>query len=153
MGPVKKHFEEIEAYDENLIEDLTANDAVILVAVCSAKETTDLERDPVDDTKRIVALTQDHSLFLDLSNGGIELSVNKFMNMVKAADTAKYAMAAAKILNPEQKETAFTWSSLILIPDGVLTEARKDVLDKYAMILNIDKKVAQKIILQSSQAS
>ncbi len=64
----------------------------------------------------------------------------------------KYVMAAAKVLKPEYRETAFTWAAIILISDGVLTEARKNILDRYAMLLNIDMKVAQKILVQVSQA-
>ncbi len=66
-------------------------------------------------------------------------------------DMVKYVMAAAKVLKPEYRETAFTWAAIILISDGVLTEARKNILDRYAMLLNIDMKVAQKILVQVSQ--
>jgi hypothetical protein len=39
------------------------------------------------------------------------------------------------------------------VSDGILTKARKDILEKYEMILNIDKNVVQKFLVQASQAS
>lgn len=151
MGPVKKHIEEIKAYEEDIKEDLTINDALLLITVCAAKDGANIDNNHIGDKKRIVTLVQDHPIFSDLFSSGIELSINKFMNMIKGDDTVEYVMAAAKILKPEYKETAFTWTAIILMPDGVLTKARKDILDRYAMILNIDKKVVQKILVQVSQ--
>ena len=72
------------------------------------------------------------------------------MNMIKTADTVKYVMAATKVLKPEYKETAFTWAAMILMPDGVLTETRKIVLEKYALLLNIDRDDAQNILVKIS---
>ncbi len=151
MGPVKKHIKEIDAYEKDIKEDLTINDALILVTICAAKERANIDNDQFGDTKRIVTLVQDHPIFSDLFSSGIELSINKFINMIKDDDTVKYVRAAAKILKPEHKETAFTWTATILMPDGVLTKARKDILDRFAMILSIDKKVVQKILVQVSQ--
>ena len=151
MGLSDKHIEEIEAYQDSLMEGLTVNEALILVAVCAAKEEADRDNTHLEDTKRIGALAQDHPLFIDLSES-IGPSVNKFMNMIKSEDTVKYVMAAEKTLKPEHKETAFTWAALILMSDGVLTETRKNILDKYGMLLNIDKKDAKKILVQISQA-
>jgi hypothetical protein len=152
MGANEKYIEEIEAYEKNLIEDLTVDNALILVAVCAAKEKADMDNDHVHDTKRIITLTKNHPLFKDLRES-IEPSLNKFMNMVKPEDTVKYVMAAAKVLKPEFKETAFKWVTVILVSDGILTKARKDILEKYEMILNIDKNVVQKFLVQASQAS
>jgi hypothetical protein len=147
MGAIEKHIEEIEAYEKNLIEALTVNKALVLVAVCAAKD-----NNPIHDKKRIAALANDHPLFKDLHDG-IEPSLNKFMNTVKSKDAVKYIMAAAKVLKPEFKETAFKWAAVILMSDGVLTKVRKDILEKYEMILNIDRNVAQKIIVQVSRTS
>jgi hypothetical protein len=138
-----KHAERI------LIEDLTVNDALILVAVCAVKEEAGTDNNHIDDKKRIVALAQDHPMFLDLLDS-IEPGVNKFMNMVKATDTVKYVMAAAKVLKPEHKETAFTWAAMNLMSNGILTETRKNILDKYTLLLNIDYDDAQKILVKIS---
>jgi hypothetical protein len=151
MGAIEKYIEEIEAYEKILIEDLTVNEALILVAVCAAKE-KNIDKNHIHETKRIEALAKDHPIFKDLHDS-IKPSLNKFMNTIKSKDTVKYVMAAAKVLKPELKETAFTWTVTILMSDGVLTKARKDILDKYAMILNIDGSIAQKILVQASQAS
>jgi hypothetical protein len=94
---------------------------------------------------------EDHPLFSDPLDS-IEPRLNKYMNMVKSADTVKYAAAAAKIIKPEYNETAFSWAARILMPDGVLTEDRKNILDRYSMLLNIDIKTAKTILVQISQA-
>ena len=150
MGLSDKLIEEIEAYKDNVIEDLTVNDALILVAVCAAKEEADIDNNLTRDKNRIVALAKDHPVFLNRSDS-IEPSVNKFMNMIKPSDTINYIIAAAKVLKPEYKETAFTWAAVILMPDGVLTEIRKNILDKYAMLLDIDRKFRKKILVNVSQ--
>jgi hypothetical protein len=149
MGLLEKKFKEIDAYEKDLIEDLTINDALILVAVCATKEEAVRKVDESVDAKRISALAQDHPLFLNLSDS-IKPCLNKFMNMIRTEDTVKYVAAAAKVLKPEHKETAFTWAAKILIPDGVLTETRKNILDKYSMLLNIDMKTTQRILVQIS---
>jgi len=152
MGANEKHIEEIEAYEKNLIEDLTVNEALILIAVCAAKEKADMGNYHIHDIKRITALTKNHPLFKDLHES-VEPSLNKFMNMVKPEDAVKHVMAAAKVLKPEFKETAFKWAAVILMSEGILTKTRKDILEKYEMILNIDKNVAQKYLVQVSQKS
>jgi hypothetical protein len=121
-----------------------------LVAVCAAKEEADNNNNLIRNKNRIVALTKDHPVFLKCSDS-IEPSVNKFMNMIKISDTVKYIIAAAKVLKPEYKETAFTWAAVILMPDGVLTEIRRNILDKYTILLDIDRKVREKVLVNISQ--
>ena len=150
MGLSGKLIEEIEAYKDNVIKDLTVNEALILVAVCAAKEEADNNNNLIRNKNRIVALTKDHPVFLKCSDS-IEPSVNKFMNMIKISDTVKYIIAAAKVLKPEYKETAFTWTAVILMPDGVLTEIRRNILDKYTILLDIDRKVREKVLVNISQ--
>ena len=149
MGVIEKSLEEMNAYEMDVIEDLTINDALILVAVCASKEDVVREDDEMVDAKRISALAQDHPLFFHLSDS-IKPTLNKFMNMIKTEDTVKYVAAAAKVLKPKYKKTAFTWAAKILMPDGVLTETRKNILDKYSILLNVDMKTAQRILVEIS---
>jgi hypothetical protein len=154
MGLVEKNLKEMDAYDENkLIKDLTVNDALILITVCASKEQTTSDAEERDNIDRITALAEDHPLFSDRLDS-IEPSLNKYMNMIKSADEdmVKYVTAAANIIKPEYKETAFSWAARILMPDGVLTEDRKNILDKYSILLNIDMKTAKRILVQISQA-
>jgi hypothetical protein len=151
MGLSDKLIEEIEAYKDDFTEDLTVNDALILVAVCAAKEESDNNNNLIRNKNRIVALAKDHPVFLKRFDG-IEPSVNRFMNMIKSSDIVKYIIAAAKVLKPEHKETALTWAAMILMSDGVLTENRKNILDKYAMLLNIDRKSEKQILVDVSQS-
>jgi hypothetical protein len=152
MGAIEKYTEEIEAYDKNLVEDLTVDEALILVAVCATKEKDDMDNNAIHDTKPIADLAKDHPLFKNLHES-IETSLNTFMNMVKSEDAVKYITAASNVLKPELKETAFKWAAMILMSDGILTKDRKDILEKYEMILNVHKQVAQNILVQASQTS
>lgn len=90
-----KLIEEIEAREDNVIEDLTVNDALILVEVCAAKEETDIDSNLTSDKNRIVALAKDHPVFLKRSDS-IEPSVNKFMNMIKPSDTVNISLQPQK---------------------------------------------------------
>lgn len=141
MGLNDEYIEEIETYKENLIGDLTVNDALILVAVCAVKEKVP-ENNHLNDAKRIAILAQSHPIFSDLADS-IEPSINKFMNMIDTMDVVKAVETAARVLKPELKETTFNWVTEIIMPDGVLTEKRRAILDKFALLLNINRNDAK----------
>ena len=141
MGLNEEYIKEIETYKEKLIGDLTVNDALILIAVCAVKEKV-IENNHLNDPKRIAVLAQNHPLFSALTDS-IESSVNKFMNMIDTMDVVKAVEISASVLKPELKETAFNWVTEIIMSDGVLTEKRKSILDKFAMLLNIDRNDAK----------
>ena len=114
------------------------------------RDRADIDNNHIDDIKRIAALAKNHPIFLYLVDS-IEPSINKFMNMIDTAtDLVKPVDMAANVLEPELKENAFGWAAEIIMPDGVLTEERKIILDKYALLLNIDSNDAQRILVEIS---
>ena len=133
-----------------MLEDLTVHDALILIAVCAAKEKVDTGDNHIDYEKLIAVLVQDHPIFSGLADS-IDPSINKYMNIIdNIIDDVNYVSAAAKVLKPELKEIAFTWAAKIIMPDGVLTEVRKKILEKYALLLNIDNKDGPQILVKIS---
>ena len=46
-----------------MLEDLTVHDALILIAVCAAKEKVDINDNHIDYEQLIVFLVQDHPIF------------------------------------------------------------------------------------------
>lgn len=142
---------EIKGLIESLIGDFTINDALILIAVCAAKEQAAPGDEPIDEANRIADLAQNHPIFAGI-NDSIEPSINKFMNLISTTtDLVKPVDMAANLLEPQFKKGAFGWAAEITMPDGVLTEERKSILDKYALVLNVDRNDAQKIIVDVSK--
>ena len=133
-----------------MLEDLTVHDALILIAVCAAKEEADNADNHIEYEKLIADLVQDHPIFSGLADS-IDPSINKYMNMIdNIIDDVNYVSAATKVLKPELKEVAFTWAAKIIMPDGVLTKVRKNILEKYALLLNIDNKDGPQILVKIS---
>jgi hypothetical protein len=144
-----KDAEKIEAYEKNSTKNLTVNDALILLAVCAAKEKADINENPVDVANRIAALSKKHPIFSDFEDS-IDPAINKFMNMIgTTTDLVNPVKSAAKALKPAHKDIAFSWVTEIIMPDGVLTEERKIILDKYALLLEIDNTLEQKILVEA----
>ncbi|MBR9987454.1 MAG: hypothetical protein KFF68_16245 [Desulfosarcina sp.] len=139
-------IEEIDAYEEDPFENLTYNDALILVAVCAVKEKTESDENHIEDAKRISLLAQKDPIFSGLGDT-IEPSINSFMNMIgKRTDLVKPLASAASALNSSQKKVAYFWAAEIILADSVLTEKNQRILDKYARLLKIDTIVAQQIL-------
>lgn len=146
----KQQMESIEVFEKTM-DDLSANDALLLIPVCAAMERPDGEGSCKEDVKRIANLARKHPVFSQRRDS-IDTSINKFTNMLKATEDYKLPVAkAAQGLNPKLKETAFAWAAEILMPDGILTKERKTVLDRYALLLNIDEHIARKIPVKISQ--
>jgi hypothetical protein len=139
-------IEEIDAYGKAPMEDLTVNDALIAVAVCAAKESGGFDGSHRGDESRIAAMAQKQPLFSGLDDS-IDPSISLFMNMIgTSTDLVEPIAIAATVLNPAQKEIAFTWAAEMILPDGLLTEKRQRILKKYASLLKIDRTVAQQIL-------
>jgi hypothetical protein len=146
----RKIIDTAEALYANQLENLTMDDAILLVAVCAANEKANAGRSDMEEAKRIAKLAEDHPLFSERKDM-IEPSINMHMNMLKTGiDLINVVATAAKVLPPKLKKTAFYWITEILMPYGVLTKERKDVLDKYALLLGIDSMTAQKIPVKVS---
>jgi len=155
MGLSDEHTKEIEAYDESPFQDLTVNDALILITVCAANE-----ENQVDDEKRIAELAKKHPIFSDIEDS-IYPAINRYMNMLETAtdllspatSAANILKTAEKVFEQELKEIALAWIGKILIPDGILSAERKRIIDHYALLLNIDNTAAQQIMMAVSDIS
>jgi hypothetical protein len=146
----KQQMESIVVFDKKKLDDLSANDALLLIGVCAAMERPDGDGAYEDDVKRIATLANKHPVF-EQRTDDLDSSINKFVNMLKGIEDCNAPVAkAAKGLMPKLKETAFAWAAEILIPDGTLTKERKEILDKYALLLNIDDHIARKIPVRIS---
>lgn len=153
MGRRNQQSTEITEFKENLIGDLTINEALILIAVCAAKERSVIDENLNDEAGRIATLARNHPVFTGLEDS-IEPSINKFMNIIDTTtDLVKPASTAANVLDSRFKETAFGWFAEIIMPDGVLTQERKNILDKYALLLNIPQNDARQTIVKVSNQS
>lgn len=142
------YIDERGAYEADVFTDLTVNDALILIAVCATKEKTETETDPDKDAAHIAALAKRQALFSDLGDS-IEPIINKFMNMIGTINDPDVAfLAAVKQLKPEQKNIAFSWITEILMPDGMLSDDRNEILSRYAGMLDIDRKDAKQIVAE-----
>jgi hypothetical protein len=157
MDPNDRHNKEIDVYAEGITENLTVNEALILIAVCAAKERYHIGENQADDAKLITTLAITHPIFYGLEES-VDPTINKFMNMIGSKmDLINPAQSAAEALNTTEKafdqdlrEVAFTWVAEIMMPDGVLSQVRKDVLDKYALLLKIDNTVLPQILVEVS---
>jgi hypothetical protein len=146
MSFSNQHIEELKAYEDNLLEDLTVNDALILITVCAAKEKINKEKDGTNDAKHIAAQARRHPIFSGLEDS-IDPSVNKFMNMVESSgNVVKPLISAIQVLDSEKRKIAFSWAVEIIMPDGVLSEDRKIQLNRYANLLEIDEFSSQQIL-------
>jgi hypothetical protein len=147
----KQQIESIEVFDKKKLDDLSANDALLLIALCAAMERADGDRTCEDDVERIAALAKKHPIFAQRPDS-VYSSLNRFVNMLKSTqDYKELVQQAAHGLMPNLRKTAFTWTVEVLIPDGILTKARKDILDKYALLLNIDNHIAREIPVMISE--
>jgi hypothetical protein len=58
---------------------------------------------------------------------------------------------AEKTFEQDFGEVAFSWAAEIIMPDGVLSEKRKNIIDKYVLLLDIDNTVARQIQVDVSR--
>ncbi len=133
---------EIAAYQWGPFEDLTIQEALTIIAVYAA------QIDPTkcgDDVKRIVATAERLPEFVAKKESIISL-VNKFINSMQAMDSQKAVEIAANGLNMELRKTAFNLAAEVALPDKVLTDEKKSVLDSLETKLSISSEFAQKTI-------
>ncbi|MEJ2638041.1 MAG: hypothetical protein P8010_00545 [Desulfosarcinaceae bacterium] len=135
----KELFNEIEAYENKAFEDLSVNEALILIAVCAAKEAS--KRPEILDhiSQRITALAEAEPLFA-WSTDCIGPNINKYLNLLDSAgdDPARFVQAAAEALNTDQKRIALAWATRLIAPDGDLGADEMRLLDRYRSMLGID---------------
>ncbi|PLX54197.1 MAG: hypothetical protein C0611_01310 [Desulfobacteraceae bacterium] len=130
------------AYHSGPFEDLTIQEALTIIAVYAA------QMDPKkceDDVKRIVATAERFPEFV-AKKESIFSFVNKFINSMQAIDSQKAVEIAANGLTTELRKTAFKLAAEVALPDKVLTDKKKSVLDSLESKLSISSEFAQKTI-------
>jgi len=130
------------AYQSGPFEDLTIQEALIIIAVYAA------QMDPEkceDDVKRVVANAERLPEFV-AKKESIFSFVNKFVNSMQAIDSLKAVEIAANGLTTELRKTAFKLAAEVALPNKVLTNKKKSVLDSLETKLSISKEFAQKTI-------
>lgn len=120
-------------------EDLTIQDALIIIAVYAAQmDTLDCEK----EVKRIEAIAESHPEFVE-KRENIFHRINRYINSMPAMDPQKALEIACAALNPELKKTAFELAAEVALPDKVLTVEKKAVQDNIAAKLSIDRDFAK----------
>ena len=129
-------------YQSGPFEDLTMQEALTIIAVYAAQ--IDPEKCQ-DDVKRIVATAERFPEFV-AKKESIFSFVNKFINSMQAIDSQKAVEIAANGLTTELRKTAFKLAVEVALPDKVLTDKKKSVLDSLESKLSISSEFAQKTI-------
>ena len=133
---------EMAAYHSGPFEDLTIQEALTIIAVYAA------QMDPKkceDDVKRIVATAERLPEFV-AKKESITSFVNKFINSMQAMDSQKAVEIASNELTTELRKTAFKLAAEIALPDKVLTDKKRSILDSLETKLSISSEFAQKTI-------
>jgi hypothetical protein len=133
---------EMAAYHSGPFEDLTIQEALTIIAVYAA------QMDPKkceDDVKRIVATAERLPEFV-AKKESIFSFVNKFINSMQTIDSQKAVEIAANGLTTELRKTAFKLAAEVALPDKVLTDKKKLVLDSLETKLSINSDYAKKTI-------
>ena len=133
---------EMAAYQSGPLEDLTIQDALVIIAVYAA------QIDPEDcreDIQRIEGVLEKCEFCVEKKKG-ILSRINKFANTMQAIDPLKVVEIAAKILKPELRETAFELAAEVAMPDKVLTDQKKEALDTLAAKLSVGAEFVKKTI-------
>lgn len=129
-------------YQSGPFEDLTIQEALTIIAVYAAQ--IDPEKCE-DDVKRIVAAAERLPEFVAKKESIFSI-VNKFANSMEAIDSQKALEIAANGLTTELCKTAFKLAAEVALPDKVLTDKKKSVLDSLESKLSISREFAQKTI-------
>jgi hypothetical protein len=134
---------ETAAYQTETFKDLTVQEALTIIAVYSAQMAPDQCE---ADVRRIGTIAENHPEFVE-TKGNILKRINKFVNpMITADDQLKAVEIANNVLTPELRKTAFELAAEVALPDKVLTDEKKAVLETLATKLSIDGEFAQKAI-------
>ncbi|RJQ63313.1 MAG: hypothetical protein C4530_03625 [Desulfobacteraceae bacterium] len=134
--------EEIEAFEKNPLQNLTVQDAMIIVVVCGARVKAE---DCSEDIARIAELVQSHSLFSEYREDTVR-RINRIVNMMRAGDCKEAVSAAAGILSEDLKKLSLRWSAHLAAKEGGLTRGQKRHLFDLVDPLSIERKKVESIL-------
>jgi len=134
---------EMNAYQKGPFEDLTVQDALTIIVVYAA------QIDPEDckkDVKRIESILENCPEF-DEKRKGIFARINTYVNSMQALDPEQALEIATDVLKkPQAKRSAFEIAFEAAVPDRVLTEEKKGILENIAAKLYSNRKFMQRAI-------
>jgi hypothetical protein len=129
-------------------KNLTLQDSLIAVAVYAA------QIDPNEsskDIKRIEDLARKNALFRE-NPEALRARINKFVNSIGTGDPLDTVKQAANSLTPKYRETAFKWSTQLILAKKKLPEEQSEILEDLKIILSIDSNVAKRLIIQKNNS-
>jgi tellurite resistance protein len=134
---------EIEAYEKGPFEDMTLQDAFVIIAVYVARiDPQDCEK----DIRRIEKIAETRPEFVQ-KRKDLFSRINTYANSILVIGPQKaLQIAADALIHPEHKNAAFDFAVEVAMPGGVLTDEKKVMLDKIAAELSIDRKLARQTI-------
>ena len=134
---------EIKAYQKGPLENLTVQDALTIIAVYAAQiDPKDCEK----DINRIGAILERRPEF-DEKREKILTRINYYANSIEALDLHKAVEVATDVLKtPALKKSAFALAAKAALPDNILTDDGKDILEKIAARLYLDDDFVQQAI-------
>jgi hypothetical protein len=130
-------------YLTETFKDLTVQDALTIIAVYVAQMVPDHCE---EDVRRIGTIAENHPEFVETKDNILK-RINKFVNPMLAADDQLKAVEIANdVLTPELRKTAFELAAEVALPDKVINDEKKAVLDTIETKLSIDSEFARKTI-------
>jgi tellurite resistance protein len=131
---------EMNAYQKGPFKDLTVQDALTIIVVCAAQmDPDDCER----DVRRIESIFENCPEF-DEKRKEIFSRINTYVNSMQAMDPQQAVEIAANVLrHPELRKSAFELAAEAALPDGVITDEKREILDNISARLYLDDEFVQ----------
>ena len=141
MTQSEKNEKKAAVYQTETFDNLTVQEALTIIAVFAVQMAPDHCE---DDIMRIEAIARDHPEFVETKENILK-RINKFVNpMLGADDQIRAVEIANTVLTPKLRNKAFELAAEVALPDRVLTDEKKAVLDTLENKLSIDRIFARK---------
>lgn len=138
-----KPRKEMNAYQKGPFKDLTVQDALTIIVVCAAQMDPD---DCEKDVRRIESIFENCPEF-DEKRKEIFSRINTYVNSIQVINPQQVVEIAANVLrHPELRNSAFELAAEAALPDGVITDEKKEILDNISARLYLDDKFVQHTI-------
>lgn len=129
-------------------KNLTLQDSLIAIAVYAA------QIDPNEsskDIKRIEDLARKNALFREKPEA-LRARINKFVNFIGTGNPLDTVKQAANSLTPKYRQTAFKWSTQLILAKKKLPKEQNEILEDLKIILSISSNVAKRLITQKNNS-
>jgi hypothetical protein len=130
-------------------KNLTIQDSLIAIAVYAAQIDPN---ESLKDIKRIEDLAQKNPLFRE-NPRALRARINKFVNSIGTGNPINTVKQAANSLTPKYRQTAFKWSTQLILAKKKRPKEQNEILEDLKIILSIDRNVAKRLITQKNNGS